>query len=225
MDGVFYERLVGLVKRSLRKTIGRNLLTEIHMQTLVKEVESCVNSRPLVYVGDDINSTISLTPAHFLSLNQKTGKLDTYSDNEDEEYTPDKSSAQTLLEFWKKGKKLLNKFWSIWRNDYLLNIRERYQTNIKQNRIKSPHTASVGDIVLVKDEMPRGCWRLGKIIDLITSADGLIRSSKVCVSTGRVLCRPLSLLISIETSGDFDYTKPSQNVTSENLFSVTTRNI
>ncbi|KAH3848563.1 hypothetical protein DPMN_090941 [Dreissena polymorpha] len=44
--GGFYERLVGLVKRSLRKSVGRNLLTEIQMQTLVKEVESVVNSRP-----------------------------------------------------------------------------------------------------------------------------------------------------------------------------------
>ncbi|XP_052784316.1 uncharacterized protein LOC128220097 [Mya arenaria] len=56
--GGFYERLVGLVKRSLRKTLGRKLLTLIQMQTVMREVEAVVNARPLVYVDDDINSTI-----------------------------------------------------------------------------------------------------------------------------------------------------------------------
>lgn len=69
--GGFYERLIGLVKRSLRKTIGRRLLTTV--QTLLKEIEAVLNSRPLVYVGDDINSNIPITPAHFLALNPKIG--------------------------------------------------------------------------------------------------------------------------------------------------------
>ena len=37
------------------------------------EVEATVNARPLVYVGDDLESNITLTPNHFLSLNPKTG--------------------------------------------------------------------------------------------------------------------------------------------------------
>ena len=53
--GGFYERLVGLVKRSLRKSVGRNLLTDTQLETLIKEIEAVVNSRPLVYVGDDID--------------------------------------------------------------------------------------------------------------------------------------------------------------------------
>ena len=64
--GGFYERLVGLVKRSLQKTVGRKLLSNDQMHTVVKEVESVVNARPLVYIGDDIDSTITITPSHFL---------------------------------------------------------------------------------------------------------------------------------------------------------------
>ena len=70
--GCFYERLIGLVKRAVRKTIGRNLLTLIQMQSLIKEVEAVLNSRPLVYVGDDINSRVTLTPGHFYSFNART---------------------------------------------------------------------------------------------------------------------------------------------------------
>ncbi|XP_053380514.1 uncharacterized protein LOC128548907 [Mercenaria mercenaria] len=63
--GGYYERLVGIVKKVFRKTLGRRLLTLIQLQTLVKEAEAVVNSRPLVYVGDDVNSSITLTPSHF----------------------------------------------------------------------------------------------------------------------------------------------------------------
>ena len=42
--GGFYERLVGLVKRSLRKSVGRNLLTDTQLETLIKEIEAVVNS-------------------------------------------------------------------------------------------------------------------------------------------------------------------------------------
>jgi hypothetical protein len=63
--GGAYERLVGIVKRSLRKSLRHKFLTLVQMQTLLKEVEATVNSRPLVYVNDDINLNITLTPDNF----------------------------------------------------------------------------------------------------------------------------------------------------------------
>ena len=46
--GGFYERLVGLTKRALRKTVGKKCLTEKQLSTVLTEVEAVVNSRPLV---------------------------------------------------------------------------------------------------------------------------------------------------------------------------------
>lgn len=66
--GGFYERLVSIVKRCFRKSIGRKLLTLIQLLTFIKEVEAVVNSRLLVYAADDVNFSIALTPNHFLSL-------------------------------------------------------------------------------------------------------------------------------------------------------------
>ena len=37
------------------------------------------------------------------------------------------SSAEKLLETWKKDQKHLELFWKIWRDDYLLSLRERSQ--------------------------------------------------------------------------------------------------
>ena len=66
--GGFYARLLSLVKRALQKSVNRQLLTYVQMQTVLKEVESTLNSRPLVHVYDDIDSTITLTSGHFLTL-------------------------------------------------------------------------------------------------------------------------------------------------------------
>lgn len=114
--GGFYERLIGIVKRCLRKTIGKLCLTNEQLRTLLAETEAVVNSRPLVYVGDDINSNIILTPAYFLTLNPKTGIPDrNEEDLEDSEYLPNISSAEKLLQTWKKGRKHLDAFWKAWR--------------------------------------------------------------------------------------------------------------
>lgn len=49
--GGFYERLVGLVKQSFRKSIGKICLNIVQLETILTEVEAVVSSRPLVNVG------------------------------------------------------------------------------------------------------------------------------------------------------------------------------
>ena len=195
--GGFYERMVGLVKRTLRKTIGKASLSNEHLLTVLKEAEAVVNSRPLVYIGDDIKSPITLTPAHFLTLNPKIG-IPILETDEDGEFNPDPNVADTLIKAWKKGMKLLDRFWQIWRNDYLLSLRERSQIKLKETRVKSPYSATEGDIVLIKDELPRGSWRIGRIVELVKSGDDEIRSAKVLLPSRKVLGRPLKLLYPIE---------------------------
>lgn len=197
--GGFYERLVGLVKRSLRKAIGKVCLTNEQLLTLLKEAEAVVNSRPLVYVGSDINSYVTLTPSHFLTLNPKIG-LPTCNRDKilDNDYNPNVTSAERLLLTWKKGLKHLESFWKIWKNDYLLSLRERSQIKLKEARTKSPYKASVGDVTLIKEDLPRGAWRMGRIKELIQSRDGQVRSAKILLPNNKVIGRPINLLFPIE---------------------------
>ena len=60
------ERLVGTVKRTLRKVLGKLLLYPDQLTTVLAEVEAVVNSRPLAYVGADPHDPFFLTPADFL---------------------------------------------------------------------------------------------------------------------------------------------------------------
>ena len=51
--GGFYERLVREIKLSLKKTIRKSLLNYEELETVVVEVEGILNSRPLIYVGEE----------------------------------------------------------------------------------------------------------------------------------------------------------------------------
>lgn len=70
--GGAYERLVGLVKRALRKSIGRRCLNRTQLETIITEAEAIVNSRPLVMCGS-LGEGETLTPAHFLTLRSSLG--------------------------------------------------------------------------------------------------------------------------------------------------------
>ena len=55
-QGDFYERLVGLVKRSLQKSIGQKWFTLEQLITILAEVEGIVNTCLLTYVYDEFDS-------------------------------------------------------------------------------------------------------------------------------------------------------------------------
>ncbi len=152
--GGFYERMVGIVKSALRKTMGKLSLTSCQLSTLLMEVQAVVNSRPLVYVADDVNSDIILTPAHFLGLNPHIGvpEILPNEDDSDPDFNDQTiSSAQSLLLSWKKGQQHLTRFWKTWKDTYLLSLRERTQHHVAQGRIRSLNGPNPGDFVLIKD--------------------------------------------------------------------------
>lgn len=47
--GGFYERLIGIVKENLRRTIGRTVMEAERLAVLVTEIENVVNSRPITF--------------------------------------------------------------------------------------------------------------------------------------------------------------------------------
>ena len=64
--GGFWERLLGISKRAIKKTLGRALITLTERQTLAVEVEAILNDRSITYVSGDVVDEEPLTPSHLL---------------------------------------------------------------------------------------------------------------------------------------------------------------
>ena len=67
--------MVQVVKRSLRKLLSKSKLTYEELLTVICEIESVVNSRPLCYVYDDSIEEV-ITPSHLLLDRRILTKLD-----------------------------------------------------------------------------------------------------------------------------------------------------
>ena len=91
------------VKGSLRKTLGKNCLTRIELETCLTEVESCLNSRPLTFVGDEPDSSFPLTPCHFLTGRVAGTRLSVVDDAQ-------RVTASVLRERDLERQELLSKF-------------------------------------------------------------------------------------------------------------------
>ena len=52
--------------------------------------------------------------------------------------------------------------------------------------------------MLLKENLSRGAWRLGKIIKLIESEDGQIRVATLLLPTRNTVNRPINLLYPLE---------------------------
>ena len=206
--GGFFERLIQSVKRCLKKTIGKAKLTYDELLTVLTEVEAIINSRPLSYVSsEDLDEP--LTPSHLLSgrwiLSLPDSTVATGCDS-DEDF---QVTSQDVHARMCNLNKILDQFWIRWRDEYLLQLRERYHAtdNTGVARVPIP-----GELVLVHDENhPRTMWRLGRVSELIVGSDGQTRGATLEVSTNgklSTLRRPISRLYPLEV-------EPKRNLDSE----------
>ena len=170
------------------------------LSTLLAEIKAVLKSRPLTYVYGDFESGFVLTPSHFLVINRKLG-LPAVEDEyfKDVDYLFDRSSTTRLLESWKKGQKHLDLFWKVWREEYLLSLRENLPIVYKGLRSKHMKVPKKRDIVLVKDDnMVRSSWKLGKIQHLQTGLDGEIRSTEILLPNRMTIVRAINFLYPLE---------------------------
>lgn len=168
-----FERMVRTVKSALKKSLGQRYLSKAELQTILVEIEACVNSRPLTFVGDTPDDPLPLTPAHFL-----TGHSAGFQARTAEE--PLAVTAESLRARAKVRERRLRKFWQVWRSDYLRGLPLSVRQFTQQGKLTE------GSVVLVRDEnQPRQKWEMGVVTKLFPGRDGVPRSAEVRTARGR----------------------------------------
>ncbi len=192
-QGGHWERLIRSVKRCLLKVIGRSLLSNSELGTILVEVESFINSRPITYLFDDKEGiSYPLSPSHLVNGRN----LELSSNDSHFEII---STYESLSKRARYHHRLLYEFTKLWKNEYLLGLLEAY----KPKNSNAESRIEVGDIVVLRNEQTkRSFWKLCKVLELLKGQDGSVRSAKIQVASGegknKTFTRAIKFLIPLE---------------------------
>lgn len=185
--GGLWEAAVKATKRHFYKVTQNLILTFEECCTLLSEIESILNSRPLVPLSSNPNDQSALTPAHFLIGQAPLEPVDHFNGN-----GHDKGISR-----WQHLKKVKHHFWNRWRQEYLQHLQQR--TRWKTNTTN----LTVGTLVLLmEDGIPPLRWPMGRIVETYPGQDGVVRvvlvrtahgiykrpTRKVCVLPSDIEC-------------------------------------
>ncbi|XP_058816019.1 uncharacterized protein LOC131679327 [Topomyia yanbarensis] len=192
--GGIWEAAVRSAKNHLLKVVGETPVSPEDMNTLLVQVEGCLNSRPLTPMSDDPNDLQPLTPAHFLVGESLQAVPD-----------PDLTVVpMNRLTQWQLTQQRLQNFWKRWRREYLCQLQGRTK------RWKPAVRIDIGKLVVIQDDnQPPMRWKMGRIVQTHPGDDGTVRVVTLKTATG-MLTRPVERLCLLPTSDDNDDTQPTE---------------
>ena len=173
-------------KYHIRRMMGHVNLSYEELNTLIKQVEAVLNSRPITSIPSDDEFEI-LTPGHFLIGRPLTA-------------IPEMAISNTKINYakrWQLVNQLYKQFWDRWSTEYLQQLQHRYRWQ------KQTSNLPVGTIVIIKDDnLPPLKWKLGRVIEQHPGADGLVRVVSVKTISGifkRAIANLSPLPVDIDT--------------------------
>jgi hypothetical protein len=190
--GGFYERMNRSIKSALKRVAGRAKLTEDEFVTLMCEIQSQVNSRPLGRVNQ-CPGQLTVSPSDLIKG---------YNVSSECAAQENAKKDVPLTNRWNYREEMKNHFWRVWKANYLLELAhfQKWRTDAK--------ACQVGDIVLVNNDKKRHLWPTGVIESIQEGRDKRIRSAVVHTADG-TFRRPVQLLHPLEMP-DAESTDPVQ---------------
>ncbi|CAI5670381.1 unnamed protein product [Oreochromis niloticus] len=177
--GGSWEQEIRSIKSALHTILGSQHVTEEVFRTILSEVESIINSKPLGYVSSDIADADPITPNMLLM-----GR-------------PDSSMPQVVYPEaellnrcrWRQCQALADQFCIHFIRNYLPSLQLRHKWQQERDEL------TVGTTVLIVDQqLPRALWPVGKVIQVIPGADGWVRTVQIQVGD-KTYTRPVARLI------------------------------
>ncbi|XP_046592768.1 uncharacterized protein LOC107217180 [Neodiprion lecontei] len=167
--GGLWEAAVKCTKKHLNTVTKGLVFTFEQYYTLLVEIESILNSRPLTPLSSNPNDITALTPSHFL-----VGDSLLLPTEHNYLKVPD-----NRLSRWQHLQKVKQHFWNRWYQEYLSELQKRQKWHFNHSNLK------VGTLVLLKEEnLPPLQWLLGRVVEVHAGADNIVRVATVRTSTG-----------------------------------------
>ncbi|KAL1448563.1 hypothetical protein WDU94_013886, partial [Cyamophila willieti] len=184
--GGWWERLIGVMKTVMKKVLGRTYVNYEVLQTILCDIESVINLRPLTYLSEDPSDLAVLTPAMFLHEIQEVGVPEW-----------DLVQPSDLRKRYQHRQELVKNLRVRFRTEYL------GQLKLFTSK-KSEREVKVGDMILIGDDnVKRMDWPIGVVTEVIEGRDSVVRVVRVRTSNG-TLTRPVQRIYPLEFHIDPD---------------------
>lgn len=158
--GGLWEAGVKSVKTHLKRIMGSSMLIFEDFQTLLCQIEGCLNSRPLCPITDDPTDFTYLTPAML------TTGIDTHSVPE-----PDLTDLHlNRLSRYQQIQRQKQEFWKVWKNEYLVRLQQRSKWHTQ-----TPNVQPNQLVLVIDDNIAPTYWKMGRISTIHPGTDGLVR--------------------------------------------------
>ena len=203
--GGWWERICRSLKELLRKVLCKAFLSYVEMCTILKEIESMINSRPLTFIEKSIGDNEVITPAH-LALGRALKTIP------DVPYGVHKECSISGTYLYRQ--RLMGIFWKRRQSEYLpkLTVRHKWTDEVFPLR--------KGDVVFISEENQKRSNRpLGRLVEIHKGADGLIQTVSLKTKKG-ILNRSVQKLHFLEGCESQD-NEDSVNKNAANLQSAT----
>ena len=201
--GGLWEAGVKSVKTHLKRTLQSAVLTFEEYYTVLTNIESILNSRPLYALSEDPSDPLPVTPAH-LQLGRPLESV----------------PKPTLLDLpvqrlsrWQYLNYLRDHFWKRWSKEYLSTLQARSKWTRKQLNLQ-PNMI----VIVAEDNAPAQMWNLGRITKTYPGRDLVVRVADVRTASG-IYRRPATKLIPLPIvdndqpeNNDLPVSPPGENV-------------
>lgn len=168
--GGLWEAGVKSLKFHLKRVVCNTLLVYEDFQTILVQIESILNSRPLYPSSSDPNDLTPITPAHFI-IGRSFSTLPDPNFND---------VPVNRLSRFQHIQSLQQHIWKRWSKDYLTELQHRQKWFTNQPNIQ------LGTLVTIKDITPPLQWKMGRVTALHPGQDGVVRTVTLKTSRGEV---------------------------------------
>ena len=185
--GGVYERMVGLVKERIKKSLGKAHLDYAGLENVTINAEAIVNSRPLGVLKDEPDELQPICPGHFL-----IGRPPAMAP--EKAYKEEAMKNEDILYMAKRKRSQTKRFWIDFQRDYLAELQVRQKWKDVTN-----FDALIGAVVFIRNDLaPKLEWSRGIVTEVTPGRDSQIRSCEVKLPNGKKIRRAVQSLSLIQ---------------------------